>query len=138
MGTPPSGTITFLFTDIEGSTRRWEEQPEAMRHALARHDAIQRQCIGRHGGFVFKTVGDAFHAAFSRPEDALAAAVEGQRALAAEGWAEAVRMALHTGTADERDGDYFGLPLNRVAPGCARSSRRCAPSTLTRTTSRFN
>jgi predicted ATPase/class 3 adenylate cyclase len=115
MGTTPSGTVTFLFTDIEGSTRRWDEQPDAMKHALARHDALLRECIERHGGHVFKTVGDAFHAAFATAPAALRAAVEGQRALTAEGWGEAVRMALHTGSADERDGDYFGPPLNRVA-----------------------
>jgi predicted ATPase/class 3 adenylate cyclase len=115
MATPPSGTVTFLFTDIEGSTRRWDAQPDAMRRALARHDAILRDAIERHGGHVFKTVGDAFHAAFGRPEDALSAAVDAQRVLAAEGWGGAVRIALHTGTADERDGDYFGPPLNRVA-----------------------
>src|SRR3712207_3369184 len=115
MATRPSGTVTFLFTDIEGSTRRWDEQPEAMKHALARHDAILREAIERHNGHIFKTVGDAFHAAFSRPEDALTAAVDSQRALASAGWVSTVRMALHTGTADERDGDYFGPPLNRIA-----------------------
>ena len=115
MAQPPSGTVTFLFTDIEGSTRRWEEQPDAMQHALARHDAILSTTIERHGGHIFKTVGDAFHAAFRTAPDTLRAAVEGQRALAAEGWGGAVRMALHTGTADERAGDYFGATLNRVA-----------------------
>jgi predicted ATPase/class 3 adenylate cyclase len=112
---PPSGTITFLFTDIEGSTRRWDEQPEAMKHALARHDAVLRECIDRHGGHVFKTVGDAFHAAFAAAPDAARAAVAGQRALSAAEWGGAVRMALHTGTADERDGDYFGPTLNHLS-----------------------
>ena len=115
----PTGTITFLFTDIEGSTRRWDEQPEAMRHALARHDTILREAIEQHGGHVFKTIGDAFCAAFARATDAVAAAVAAQRALAAEPWGTdgpgRVRMALHTGVADERGGDYFGPPLNRVA-----------------------
>src|SRR5215208_5065517 len=115
MPEPPSGTVTFLFTDIAGSTRRWDEQPQGMQQALARHDGILREAIERHGGFVFKTVGDAFHAAFRTPEEALRAAVEGQRALAANDWEGAVRMALHTGAADEREGDYFGPPLNRVA-----------------------
>ena len=78
----PSGTVTFLFTDIEGSTRRWEHQPEAMQHALALHDAILRECIEGHGGSVFKTMGDAFYAAFARAPDAVAAAVAAQRALA--------------------------------------------------------
>jgi predicted ATPase/class 3 adenylate cyclase len=112
---PPSGTVTFLFTDIEGSTRRWDERPEAMKDALARHDAILHEHIERHHGHVFKTVGDAFHAAFATALPALLAAVEAQRALAAEGWGGAVRMALHAGTADERDGDYFGPTLNRAA-----------------------
>ncbi len=115
----PSGTVTFLFTDIEGSTRRWEEQPDAMRIALARHDAILRAVIERHNGYVFKTIGDAFCAAFTSAPNALAAAVVGQRALAQEEWGAVrpihVRMALHTGTAEPHDGDYLGQPLNRVA-----------------------
>jgi class 3 adenylate cyclase/tetratricopeptide (TPR) repeat protein len=119
MPTPPTGTVTFLFTDIEGSTRRWDAQPDAMQQALRRHDAILREAIEAHDGHVFKSMGDAFYAAFARATDAVAAAVAVQRALAAEPWAEAspgrVRMALHTGAADERDGDYFGPPLNRVA-----------------------
>src|SRR5215216_3037239 len=115
MAMPPTGTVTFLFSDIEGSTRRWDEQPEAMKGALARHDALLRGAIERHGGHVFKTVGDAFCAAFSTPADAVRAAASGQRALAADGWGATVRMALHTGAADERDGDYFGPALNHLA-----------------------
>src|SRR5215211_2397942 len=115
MPTPPTGTITFLFTDIEGSTRRWDAEPEAMKDALARHDAILREAIKRHDGYVFKTMGDAFHAAFPTAPSALLAAVEAQRALRAEGWGGAVRMALHAGAADERDGDYFGPTLNHLA-----------------------
>src|SRR4051812_16380200 len=119
MASLPSGTVTFLFTDIEGSTARWEHHPEAMRAALARHDALTRAAIAEHGGRVVKTMGDAFHAAFARAEDALAAAVDTQRSLLAESWGELgpllVRMALHTGTAEERDGDYYGPPLNRAA-----------------------
>src|SRR5438876_9304783 len=84
----PSGTVTFLFTDIEGSTRRWEQYPEAMKAALARHDQILREAILAGGGYVFKTVGDAFCAAFAAPTDALAAALAGQRALQAESWGE--------------------------------------------------
>ena len=118
--TPPTGQITFLFTDIEGSTRLWELEPEAMKTALRRHDAILREAIDNHGGFVFKTVGDAFDCAFGNAAQAIAAALDGQRLLAAEGWASGigsirVRMALHAGPADERDGDYFGPTLNRVA-----------------------
>src|SRR5215211_4331819 len=119
MATPPSGTVTFLFTDIEGSTRRWDAEPQGMKHALARHDALLREAIERHSGYVFKTMGDAFYAVFARAADAVAAAVSAQRALAAEPWSAAspgaIRMALHTGAADERDGDFFGPPLNHVA-----------------------
>ncbi|MCC6174424.1 MAG: adenylate/guanylate cyclase domain-containing protein [Chloroflexi bacterium] len=115
----PSGTVTFLFTDIEGSTARWEHQPEAMRVALARHDALVREVIQAHGGYVVKTMGDAFHAAFPRAPDAVTAAMEAQRRLQAEPWGAIgpirVRMALHTGAAEERDGDYYGPTLNRAA-----------------------
>src|SRR5689334_15487655 len=78
---PPSGTVTFLFTDIEGSTKRWEQQREVMSSALARHDNILRQVIEGHGGYVFKTVGDAFCAAFPTPRSALEAAQAAQRRL---------------------------------------------------------
>jgi predicted ATPase/class 3 adenylate cyclase len=115
----PSGTVTLLFTDIAGSSRAWEAQPEAMANALVRHDELLRTAIERAGGFVFKTVGDAFCAAFSRPVDGLKAALAAQRAMAVEGWPEPVvlevRMALHTGVCEERDGDYFGPTVNRVA-----------------------
>jgi predicted ATPase/class 3 adenylate cyclase len=115
----PSGTVTFLFTDIEGSTTRWEHQPEAMRVALARHDTLLRTAIVEHGGHVVKTMGDAFHAVFSRAPDAVSATLDAQRRLQAEPWGEIgllrVRMALHTGEAEERDGDYYGPPLNRAA-----------------------
>ena len=115
----PTGTVTLLFTDIEGSTRLWESHETAMRAALARHDALLRRAIGARGGHVFKTVGDAFCAAFPTAPDALAAALEAQRALHLERWPDPVklrvRMALHTGTVEVRDGDYFGTPLNRVA-----------------------
>ena len=115
----PSGTVTFLFTDIEGSTTRWEHHPEAMQAALARHDVLVRTAIREHGGHVVKTMGDAFHAAFSRAPDAVAAALDAQSRLQAEAWSEIgplrVRMALHTGAAEERDGDYYGPPLNRSA-----------------------
>jgi predicted ATPase/class 3 adenylate cyclase len=115
----PSGTVTLLFTDIEGSTRLWETQPDAMAVALGRHDVLMRGSIEGAGGFVFKTVGDAFCAAFSTAGDALAAATAAQRALAAERWPEPVvvrvRMGLHTGACEERDGDYFGPAVNRAA-----------------------
>ena len=110
--------LTFLFTDIVGSTQLWEQQPETMRAALARHDAILREAIESHKGKVFKTVGDAFYSAFPNTRNALKAAIAAQRALHAEAWGETVikvRMALHTGSVETRDNDYFGPPLNRVA-----------------------
>jgi TolB-like protein/tetratricopeptide (TPR) repeat protein len=111
--------VTFLFTDIEGSTRLWATQHDAMRASLARHDALLRQCIEAHGGHVFKTVGDAFCASFATAASAVEAALAAQRALRAERWPEQAairaRMALHTGAAEIRDGDYFGSPLNHVA-----------------------
>lgn len=119
MAQRPTGNVTFLFTDIEGSTRLWETYPQAMQAALARHDALLRQIFEGHGGFVFKTVGDAFYVAYQNCQDALTAALTAQRALRGATWGETgelkVRMALHTGAADERDGDYFGPALNRVA-----------------------
>jgi TolB-like protein/class 3 adenylate cyclase len=116
---PPTGTVTLLFSDIEGSTRLWETQQSAMRAALTRHDALLRSAIRSHRGHVFKTMGDAFCAAFDTAPEALGAALEAQRALHAEPWPDGarlrVRMALHSGAAEVRDGDYFGAPLNRVA-----------------------
>ena len=79
MAEVPSGTVTFLFTDIEGSTRLWQEHPEAMKAALARHDVIVRDAIEGHGGHVVKTTGDGFHAAFSTVHDAVDAAIDAQR-----------------------------------------------------------
>jgi predicted ATPase/class 3 adenylate cyclase/Flp pilus assembly protein TadD len=116
----PSGTVTFLFTDIEGSTRLWEEYPDLAGAAIIRHDTLLRTTIEYHKGYVFKTVGDAFCAAFTTAAAAVAAAVAAQRALAATPWPAPVgpiqvRMGLHTGMAEERDGDYFGPNLNRVA-----------------------
>src|SRR5215207_8989962 len=119
MAEPHTGNITFLFTDVEGSTSLWERTPKAMSQALSRHDEIMRTAIEAHNGHVFKTVGDAFHATFSAAPDALEAALEAQRALLHEAWDLTgplrVRMALHTGVAEERDGDFFGPSLNRVA-----------------------
>ncbi len=113
------GTVTFLFSDIEGSTQRWERNRAAMQEAVRLHDALQSAAIGQHGGRVFKTIGDAFCSAFARPEDAVLAALAVQRELASEKFSAVggirVRMALHTGTADERNRDYFGPAVNRVA-----------------------
>jgi len=115
----PSGTITLLFTDVEGSTRLWEAEPDLMAQALRRHDEILRDAIGQVDGYVFKTVGDAFCAAFSTAQAALTAALRGQRDLAAESWPIRrpirARMGLHTGICEERDGDYFGPAVNRTA-----------------------
>ena len=83
----PSGTVTFLFTDLEGSTRLWEEHPDAMHDALARHDELVREAIESHHGHVVKTTGDGFHAAFATARDALDAALAAQLALTAEPWA---------------------------------------------------
>ena len=120
MTTLPTGCITFLFTDIEGSTVLWEQWPTAMRAALARHDALLEETMTAHGGVVFKRMGDAFCVAFADPAAAVAAAAAAQQALHAAPWPELpaplrVRMALHRGDADQRDGDYFGGVLNRVA-----------------------
>src|SRR6266516_632973 len=97
----PSGTVTFLFTDIEGSTRLWEEQPEAMRTALARHAARVRSAVDAYGGTIVKTTGDGAHAAFAAAADGVRDAIDAQRALAGESWpAEAAisaRMGVHTG-----------------------------------------
>jgi predicted ATPase/class 3 adenylate cyclase len=115
----PSGTVTLLFTDIVGSTRAWEEHPESMRAALRRHDDLVRDAVATGDGYVFKTVGDAFCVAFSDACEAITSAVEAQRRLSAERWVTEspllVRMALHSGSCEERDGDYFGPTVNRVA-----------------------
>jgi predicted ATPase/class 3 adenylate cyclase len=111
---PPSGTVTFLFTDIEGSTRLWEEQPEAMCDLVAAHDARFRAAIEANGGFVVKATGDGFHAAFARAEDAVRAAQQLQAAVA-DLSPVTVRMGINTGEVQERDGDYFGPAVNRAA-----------------------
>ncbi len=115
----PSGTVTFAFTDIEGSTQRWERNLEAMQQAVQRHDGLVRAAIARNHGYIFKALGDAFCAAFSRPSDAVAAMLDAQRSLLAANFSSIdglrIRAAIHTGTADEREGDYFGPAVNRVA-----------------------
>jgi class 3 adenylate cyclase len=111
--------VAFLFTDIEGSSLKWLNHRAAMQEALRAHDDILREAIAAHGGEVFKTSGDAFNAAFRRPSDAVGAAIDAQQALARADWSAvgglAVRMALHIGTAERREGDYFGPALNRIA-----------------------
>ena len=114
-----SGTITFLFTDIEDSTALWELHPTLMPEALARHDGALRQAIESHGGHIFTTAGDGFGAAFASAPEAVAAAVDAQRSLGSASWpgevAVRVRMGLHSGTATERNGNYFGGVVNRAA-----------------------
>ena len=115
----PSGTVTFLFTDVEGSTRLWDRQTAEMGRALRRHDEILRAHIETHNGFVFTTAGDSFCAAFGTARDALSAASAAQHDLAAEVWPDEtpirVRMGLHTGTAEIRGDDYFGPDVIRAA-----------------------
>lgn len=104
----PRGTVTFLFMDVEGSTRLLEEHPAAYRAAVQRHHALLRAAVEVHGGAVFETVGDAVYAAFGAASDAVAAALAGQLALAVEPWPEGagprVRMGLHTGEAEVQGG----------------------------------
>ena len=115
----PSGTVTFLFSDIEGSTQHWERHAAAMAAALERHDDVMREAIEAHRGYVFKVMGDSFCAVFPTVPEAVAAAVRAQRTLGATDFSNVeglrVRMALHTGEANERAGDYFGTSVNRVA-----------------------
>jgi predicted ATPase/class 3 adenylate cyclase len=115
----PSGTVTFLFTDLEGSTRLWEDFPDAMQGALARHDALLRDAILARNGRIVKMRGDGVHAVFARAHDALGAAASAQRAIVAEPWGVIgplrVRMGVHTGDAELREGDYYGTAVNRAA-----------------------
>ena len=115
----PAGTVTFLFTDLEGSTRLWEQHPDAMRAALARHDEILRDAVAAHRGHVVKATGDGLLAAFPAAQDALGAAASAEALLGSEAWEATgplwVRMGVHTGGAELRDGDYFGPAVNRAA-----------------------
>jgi class 3 adenylate cyclase len=117
----PTGVVTFLLTDIEGSTRLWEREPDAMREALSRHDAIVGACVRRQNGHVLKTKGegDSVFAVFRHVRDAVCAALVIQCALAVERWTTStplrVRMAIHTGQVELRDGDYYGPIVNRCA-----------------------
>ena len=119
MTAQPTGTVTFLFTDVEASTRLWEDHPAEMQVALELHDQILRSAIAARAGYVFSTAGDAFAAAFARADDAVEAARCAQEDLAAALWPAPaqirVRMGVHTGSAIERGGDYFGPVLNRAA-----------------------
>src|SRR5215212_2865195 len=116
----PRGTVTFLFTDIEGSTALWERDRAAMQTAVDRHLALLDTAIASHHGIHFKTVGDAVQAAFPTAPDAVAAALDAQRRLFGEEWPVGigpvrVRMGLHTAAATLQDGDYLAPGLNRLA-----------------------
>jgi predicted ATPase/class 3 adenylate cyclase len=119
--TLPSGMVTLLFTDLEGSTRLLEAHPAAYRAAVRRHHGLLRGAVEAHGGVVFETVGDAVYAAFARPTDAVAAALAGQLALRAADWGDLgpgairARMGLHTGEVEVQGAHYFGAPLYRCA-----------------------
>ena len=106
----PSGVVTFLFTDIEGSTRRWESDADSMRRALVAHDEVLRETVAAHDGWLFKHTGDGVCAAFGSPRSAVDAAIAAQRALELP-----VRMGVATGEAELRGEDYFGTVLNRAA-----------------------
>src|SRR5262249_34963707 len=131
----PIGTVTFLFTDLEGSTRLWEDHPDAMHDALARHDAILRDAVIAHHGDIVKTTGDGVHAVFTSARDGLDAAVDAQLALGRMDWGEIgelrVRMGLLTGEAELRDGDYYGPTVNRAARlmACAHGGQILASQT---------
>jgi predicted ATPase/class 3 adenylate cyclase len=116
---PPSGTVTFLFTDVVGSTELWESAPEAMAEAIARHDGLLHGAVDAHDGYVFATGGDGLAAAFARAGDAVQAAVDAQAALFDERWPPgvsiSVRIGLHSGEADERENGFFGAAVNRAA-----------------------
>jgi len=113
----PSGTVTFLFTDVEGSTRLLEREPEAYRTAIARHHTMLGEAVTHNGGAVFETVGDAVYAAFASPRDAITAALRAQHALHDASWGEVgplkVRMGLHTGAVERQGDHYFGAALYR-------------------------
>jgi class 3 adenylate cyclase len=117
----PSGTVAFLFTDIEGSTKRLEANPQAMWEAVERHFVLLYTAITAHDGVLFKTIGDAVQVAFPSVPQAIAAAVESQSALRKENWGELgplrVRMGIHVGEAVPKDGDYLAPALNRNSTG---------------------
>jgi class 3 adenylate cyclase len=115
----PQGLVTFLFTDIVGSTRLWEQFPAAMPGAFRLHEQLVRRSALLHDGFVYKMIGDAFQIAFASPQQALAAAIAAQRGLYATAWGEMepirVRMGIHSTQTEERGDDYVGPGLNRLA-----------------------
>jgi predicted ATPase/class 3 adenylate cyclase len=116
---PPQGTVTFMFTDIQGSTKLWETYPDSMKAALARHDELMVEIMEAHNGYLVKTTGDGLLAAFPSAADCAAASVAIHQGLAADSWdgvdSLLVRIGMHTGEAQYRDGDYYGSTLNRAA-----------------------
>ena len=117
--TQPSGQVAFLFTDIEGSTRRWEEHPDEMCDAVATHDTILRSVFDQHGGYVFATTGDGFAVAFRSAAAAAKAARHAADELEAHPWPTPrliyIRIGIHVGEAQERNGNYYGRAVNRTA-----------------------
>ena len=117
----PTGTLTFLFSDIEGSTQLWEQLPEAMKGALERHDTYLRRAVEANSGVIVKTTGDGCLAVFRTAPEAVVAALDAQQAIEGDSWAEIapramrVRMGLLTGEAEVRAGDYYGPAVNRAA-----------------------
>jgi class 3 adenylate cyclase len=138
----PHGTVTFLFTDLEGSTSRWEAHPVEMRQALARHDVIVRGAVESHGGTVFATMGDGMAAVFSSAREAVRAVLAAKQALGAEDWGEvtgplAARMGLWTDEGVPSGEGYLNQPLNRcarlmgMAGRCWSQARRSCWSAMT-------
>src|SRR5215203_3830474 len=115
----PVEPLTFVFADLESSTRLWDRFPDAMKDAMERHDEILRDAVNGAGGRVIKITGDGLMAVFSSPSTAATAALEAQRALQREPWAETgplrVRMGIHVGVAQQRAADFYGPPVNRTA-----------------------
>ena len=127
----PSGIVTFLFTDIEGSTKLWESDAARMAEALARHDELCRATVEAHDGWLIKMIGDGLHAVFGDPAAAVGTVLDLQRGMATIaadcGIAFKMRCGLHAGAAQERDGDYFGSAVNRAARDHERGARRAGP-----------
>src|SRR5215212_5487849 len=138
MSALPTGTVTFLFTDIEGSTTLWEQYPQEMHTALVRHDALVEEIITGHNGVLVRPrgEGDSRFAVFPLATDAVEAAVAVQKAFSDEPWPVPtplkVRIALHTGDADLRAGDYYGSAVNRCAR--LRSAAHAGQILISRTT----
>ena len=132
----PTGTVTFLFTDLEDSSRLWELHPEAMQPAMARHDAILRDGVEANRGVIVKGTGDGLHAVFGIPGDALQSALAIQQSFLAQAWDNTgpfrVRMGLHTGQANLREGDYYGPAVNRAARVMSVAAGRTARRYLIR------